>query len=217
MPAELLPLSVGPMPTNCYLLACAETRRAAVIDPGDESWRILEELDQREWTLDWVLVTHAHFDHMAACKELLEARSCKLALHPADLPLWWLGGGSQMFGLTIPKQPEPNHTLKEGEILTLGNLSIGVLHLPGHSPGHVGFLLNSEGWLFSGDVIFAGGGMGRYDLPGCSEEILLASIQQKVFRLPEATRILPGHGNETTVGAEKRNWDSLARSMTITP
>jgi hydroxyacylglutathione hydrolase len=217
MAAEVFPMSVGPLPTNCYLLACGETRQAAVIDPGDESWRIQAELEERHWSLQWILVTHAHFDHMAACKELADACGGTLALHPADLPLWWIEGGSQLFGLSIPKQPEPAHTLKPGELLALGRLQIEVLHLPGHSPGHVGFLLREEGWLFSGDVVFAEGGMGRFDLPGASEDVLLETIQRKVFSLPDSTRIFPGHGEETTVGAEKRNWDTIARSMTTTP
>ena len=217
MTAEMIRLTVGPIATNCYLVACPESREAAVIDPGDESWRILQELEARKWSLRWILVTHAHFDHMAGCGELLEKHNCPLALHPADLPLWWMQGGSQMFGLSIPKQPEPDHALKTGEQLELGSLRFEVLHLPGHSPGHTGFLLREQGWLFSGDILFAGGGMGRFDLPGSSEAELVESIQGTVFPLPDSTKVFPGHGEETTVGAEKANWELSTRSMIPPP
>jgi glyoxylase-like metal-dependent hydrolase (beta-lactamase superfamily II) len=143
---------------------------------------------------------------MAGCGELAQKTGCQIALHPADLPLWWMQGGAQLFRLSIPAQPEPTHALKAGEQIPIGSLRLEVLHLPGHTPGHVGFLLREEGWLFSGDVIFAEGGMGRADLPGASEISLRESIREKILRLPDSTIILPGHGEETSVAAEKIHW-----------
>jgi glyoxylase-like metal-dependent hydrolase (beta-lactamase superfamily II) len=200
--AEMVRLSVGPLETNCYLVADVVSGKAAVIDPGDETWRIQHSLAMHEWALVWVLVTHAHFDHIAAAGELAEQAGCPIALHPADLPLWWMHGAADLMGIKIPDLPKPQHTLTEGETIPVGDLKFEVLHLPGHSPGHVGFFLKPQGWLFSGDVIFAEGGVGRSDLMGGDESILAASVET-VLRLPEATEIFPGHGGKTTVGAER--------------
>jgi hydroxyacylglutathione hydrolase len=204
--AELATLTLGPLETNCYLLADRTQGCAAVIDPGDETWRIQHELAMREWTPVWVLITHAHFDHIAAGGDLAKAFGCPVALHPADLPLWWMQGGANLFGLDIPPQPKPDHSLQDGEKIAVGSLELEVLHLPGHSPGHVGFYLKSEGWLFSGDVIFAGGGMGRVDLLGGNGDTLKQSILKRVARLPDSTIIYPGHGEKTTILAEKGYW-----------
>jgi hydroxyacylglutathione hydrolase len=205
---EIVRLSVGPLQTNCYLVADIETGKAAVIDPGDETWRIEHSLAMHEWTLVWVLVTHGHFDHMAACGELAAKANCPIALHPADLPLWWMHGGAEIFGLHIPDQPEPQHSLKEGEKIPLGGLAFEVLLLPGHSPGGVGFYEQEQGWLFSGDTVFADGGVGRSDLLGGNESVLIDSIR-KIVRLPERVEIYPGHGALTTVEEQRAIWRNL--------
>lgn len=207
--AEIVCLTVGPLQTNCYIVADTAGGKAAVIDPGDETWRIQHSLAMHEWSLVWVLVTHAHFDHMAACGELAAAAQCPIAVHPADLPLWWLHGGADIFGLKIPDQPEPQHPLKEGEELAVGALRLEVIALPGHSPGGVGFLDRAHGWLFSGDTVFAGGGVGRSDLLGGNETVLFQSVQ-KILRLPEAVEIKPGHGEATTVAEQRAIWRELA-------
>jgi glyoxylase-like metal-dependent hydrolase (beta-lactamase superfamily II) len=201
--AEMVRLSVGPLETNCYLVADVLSGTAAAIDPGDETWRIQHALAMHEWALAWVLVTHAHFDHIAAGGQLAESAGCPIALHPADLPLWWLHGAADQMGIKIPDLPAPQHPLSAGEVIAVGGLQLEVIHLPGHSPGHVGFYLPQQGWLFSGDVIFAEGGEGRTDLMGGSPSALAESIDA-VLRLPEATVIFPGHGPKTTVGAERK-------------
>jgi hydroxyacylglutathione hydrolase len=201
--AEMVRLSVGPLETNCYLVADVVSGKAAAIDPGDEPWRIRHSLAMHEWTLVWVLATHAHFDHIAACGELAGEAHCPIALHPADLPLWWMRGAADFMGLKIPDLPKPEHSLSAGEIIDVGNLRLEVLHLPGHSPGHVGFLLKEQGWLFSGDVLFADGAVSRSDLMGGNETTLEASIDA-ILHLPDATEIFPGHGGKTTVGAERK-------------
>jgi hydroxyacylglutathione hydrolase len=205
---EIVRLSVGPLQTNCFLVADIGTGKAAVIDPGDETWRIEHSLAMHEWTLVWVLVTHGHFDHMAACGELAAKANCPIALHPADLPLWWMHGGADIFGLKIPDQPEPQHPLKEGEKIPLGGLTFEVIFLPGHSPGGVGFFEKEQGWLFSGDVVFADGGVGRSDLLGGNESVLQESIR-KILRLPENVEIHPGHGGSTTVASMREIWRDL--------
>jgi hydroxyacylglutathione hydrolase len=201
--AERIRLSVGPLETNCYLVADVVSGKAAAIDPGDETWRIQHSLAMHEWTLVWVLVTHAHFDHIAACGQLAEEARCPIALHPADLPLWWMHGAADWMGLKIPELPKPQHSLAAGETIDVGALHLEVLHLPGHTPGHVGFLIKEQGWLFSGDVLFADGGVGRSDLLGGNESTLEASIDS-ILHLPDSTRIFPGHGGETTVGEERK-------------
>jgi hydroxyacylglutathione hydrolase len=206
--AEIVRLTVGPLQTNCYLVADIASGKAAVIDPGDETWRIQHSLAMHEWTLAWVLVTHGHFDHIAACGELAEAANCPIALHPADLPLWWMKGGADIFGLQIPVQPEPQHPLKEGQQITVGDLHFEIISLPGHSPGGVGFFDREHGWLFSGDVVFADGGVGRADLMGGDEAALRASIV-RILRLPEAVEVYPGHGSRTTVESLRMIWKAL--------
>jgi hydroxyacylglutathione hydrolase len=214
MTAEMASLVLGPLETNCYLVADVKQGAAAVIDPGDEPWNILHELAMREWHLEWILVTHAHFDHIAACGELMAACSCRIALHSADLPLWWMGGHAGLFGIEIPEMPAVQHSLKEGEPLTVGTLRMDVLHVPGHTPGHTAFYLKESGWLFSGDVLFAEGGRGRTDLPGGDEKALVDGIRSKLFTLPPATRVLPGHGAATDIGREIAAWAGMGRPST---
>jgi hydroxyacylglutathione hydrolase len=161
-----------------------------------------------EWSLVWVLVTHGHFDHMAACGQLAADANCPIALHPADLPLWWMHGGAEIFGLQIPDQPEPQHSLKEGESISVGGLTFDVVPLPGHSPGGVGFYERDHGWLFSGDTAFADGGVGRSDLLGGNESVLKESIL-RILRFPEAVEVYPGHGGRTTVESLRMIWKDL--------
>jgi glyoxylase-like metal-dependent hydrolase (beta-lactamase superfamily II) len=201
--AEVVRLTLGPLETNCYLVADRLSGQAVVIDPGDEHWRIQHSLAMHEWSLTGVLVTHAHFDHIAACGMLAESAQCTIALHPADLPLWWIHGGAELFGVTIPDQPEPQRKLKDGDTISFGKLELEVLHLPGHTPGHVGFYLRAMNWLFSGDVLFSDGNHGRTDLIGGDEPIIVETVA-KILRMPEKTILYPGHGQKTTVGEIKK-------------
>jgi glyoxylase-like metal-dependent hydrolase (beta-lactamase superfamily II) len=205
---EVVRLTVGPLQTNCYLVADVAGGKAAAIDPGDETWKIQHALAMHEWSLAWVLVTHGHFDHMAACGELAAAAGCPIALHPADLPLWWMHGGADIFNLKIPDQPEPQHSLKEGETIAIGELSFEVILLPGHSPGGVGFFARDPGWLFSGDTVFADGGVGRSDLLGGNESVLKESIV-KILGLPDSVQVFPGHGSRLTVESLRMIWGNL--------
>jgi glyoxylase-like metal-dependent hydrolase (beta-lactamase superfamily II) len=202
MPLQILQLPLGPVQTNCYIVADAETKDAVVIDPGWSAPQILAALDERAWQLRAVLLTHAHFDHIGGVADLLEARSAPLALHPLDLPLLRVNGGATAFGLHIRPCPAPDVLLQAGQRLDYGSLHFEVLFVPGHTPGHVAFH-HADGVVFSGDVLFKDG-IGRTDFPGSSYEALMRSIRDVLFALPDATTVCSGHGPTTTIGEEKK-------------
>lgn len=191
--------------TNAYLVAETDSKQAVVIDPGWEGDQILKRVEQHGWELTAVWLTHAHFDHLGAVGTVSRATQPPLpvALHPEDRWLWEVQGGAPFFGIDgIDTGPEPSIHLAHGDVLTLGKLEFEVRHAPGHTPGHVMFYCREAGVLFCGDVIFRSS-IGRTDLPRGDFDTLLASIRQQVFTLPDETRLLNGHGPETTVGFEK--------------
>lgn len=203
MALEIITLLLGPMGNNTYLIADTETRLAAVIDPSFESEKVLSRLKERGWTLTAIWLTHAHFDHIAGVKLLSETTSPALpvGLHHADLPLWKQNGGARTFGLEIDPGPQPSLSFEDGKTLRLGKQSLEIRHAPGHTPGHVILYSAEADAAFCGDVIFYHG-IGRTDLPGGSHALLLDSIRQRVLSLPPNTRLLSGHGPETTVAEE---------------
>ena len=201
---ETIPLVLGPVSTNCYLIADIDSGEAAVIDPAWDGQVILAEAQKRGWKIGQLWYTHAHFDHIGGAAELAAALSPQpvIAMHSAERPLWEMGGGGMLFGYRIDKGPEPSMDLALISVFKLGGLSFEVRHTPGHTPGHSVFYCASANVLFSGDLIFHRS-VGRTDLPGGDWETLVRSIREQVFPLPEETRILSGHGDETRVGEEK--------------
>ncbi len=193
-------LPLGQLQTNCYIAGCEETRKAVVIDPGDEAGRILSELDHLALEVVYILNTHAHFDHIGANAAMVKATGAPLAVHELDLPLLRERGGAKLYGLEIPASPEPDLLLAEGTVISFGKLSLRTLFTPGHTPGHVSFY--DEGVVFDGDVLFAGG-LGRTDLPGGSQKDLMESIEKKLMVLPDETVVYSGHGPTTTIGQER--------------
>lgn len=193
-------LSLGPLQTNCYLAGCEETRKAVVIDPGDEADRILMELDHLSLEVVYILNTHAHFDHIGANAALMRVTGAPLAMHELDVPLLKKHGGAREFGFEIPASPDPNLLLDEGTVIAFGRHNLRTIFTPGHTPGHVSFY--GEGVLFDGDVLFAGG-VGRTDLPGGDRDRLFDSIEKRLMVLPDDTIIYSGHGPTTTVGQER--------------
>jgi hydroxyacylglutathione hydrolase len=203
---EIITLVLGPVETNTYIVADPTSREAVVIDPAWEGEQIVLRASQRGWLIRQLWLTQAHFDHLAGAAGIVKQLNPAppVALHPLDLPLWSTGGGAALFGYQVDTGPRPSIKLEAHQLVSIGNLSIEVRHVPGHTPGHVVFYSASEKVVFSGDVIFAGS-IGRTDLPGGDTLQLLESIRTQILSLPDDTRLLSGHGPETTVGNEKHS------------
>jgi hydroxyacylglutathione hydrolase len=201
---SIVMLTLGPVQTNAYLVADDATKAAAVIDPAAEGQLILDEAARRGWRIMNIWLTHAHFDHLAGAGAVADGTSPPppVALHPDDYWLWRNEGGAPFFGLRIDPGPEPTIDLEHGQVLRLGELELEVRHTPGHTPGHVVFYCASERVVFCGDLIFQGS-IGRTDLPGGNYQTLMESIQTHILPLPDDTRLLSGHGPETTLGRER--------------
>lgn len=203
---EIVPFVLGPVQTNAYLVADGATQEAAVIDPAWDGRLILAEARRRGWRVAHLWYTHAHFDHIGGAGEIADSLNPLplVALHPADHVLWRAEGGAPLFGLKIDPGPEPTIDLSQGQRLLLGSVVFEVRYTAGHTPGHCIFFVPSDAVCFCGDLIFQQG-VGRTDLPGGDWDTLAASIRSQVFTLPDATRLLSGHGPETTVGQEKKS------------
>ena len=194
-------LPVGPIMANCYILGCEETLDAAVIDPGDEVERILATLERRGLKTKYILNTHGHFDHVGGNRRLKQATGAEILIHDLDAPmLAELDAAARMFGLRAENSPPPDRTLKDGDRVEIGTLALTVLHTPGHTPGGVCFY--GDGVVFAGDTLFAGS-IGRTDFPGGDFDTLASSIRQRLFTLPDAVKVLPGHMGPTTIAREK--------------
>lgn len=178
-------LPVGLYQANCYILGCDSTREGLVIDPGDEVVRIVREISKAQLKIRYILITHGHFDHAGGAKELKNITKAPVWIHPLDAPAL---------------QFAPDGALHDGRQIPLGNLTLSVLHTPGHSPGGVCF--HAPGVVFTGDTLFAGS-VGRTDFPGGDHRRLIKGVLEKIFPLGDAIRVYPGHGPHSTVGREK--------------
>lgn len=201
---EIISLTLGPVMTNAYLIADSDSGEAAVIDPAWDGHVILKEAQNRSWRITQLWYTHAHFDHIGGAGEIAKMLNPLplVALHPADHMLWQAQGGAPLFGFKIDPGPKPTINLHQGQVLHLGSLQFEVRETPGHTPGHCVFYCADAGVLFCGDLVFQGS-VGRTDLPGGDWDKLVGSIRTQVFTLPDETRLLSGHGAETTVREER--------------
>jgi glyoxylase-like metal-dependent hydrolase (beta-lactamase superfamily II) len=203
---EIVSFTLGPAQTNAYLVADPDTKDAVVIDPAWDGHIILAEAQKRGWRIGHLWYTHAHFDHIGGAGAIADALNPLplVALHPNDHVLWRAGGGGALFGFDIDPGPEPTIDFGHGMKLRLGSNEFEVRFTPGHTVGHCILYVSSIGVCFCGDLIFAGS-VGRTDLPGGNWDTLEKSIREQVYSLPDETRLLSGHGPETTVGEEKMN------------
>ncbi len=192
--------TVGPFQENSYVLACAKTRKAAIIDPG-EAGPVLEIIREEKLEPLFILNTHAHIDHVIGVAEVQETLDIPFYLHPLEHE-WAAQVGAQaaMFGMPTPRTPRIDHEIKGGDVFEIGELTVQVVDVPGHSPGHVALVLPDR--TFSGDTVFAGS-IGRTDLPGGNYEQLIESIRTQILTLPDKTIIHAGHGPDTTVEHER--------------
>lgn len=202
-PLRVYVMEVGPLAENTYIVEHAATRKGLVVDPGFDGEEILDRLAERGITLEKILLTHGHLDHVAAVRVLKERTGATIHIHPDDSERMQTADvQGRMFGLRIEAPPPPDVLLSEGDRIGLEDQAFRVLHTPGHTPGHVTFLTGEM--AFVGDLIFAGS-IGRTDLPGGSYDTLIRAVREKIFTLPDRTVLFPGHGPSTTVGEEKRS------------
>jgi glyoxylase-like metal-dependent hydrolase (beta-lactamase superfamily II) len=196
-------LTLGPIQANCYILGCDQSRQAAVIDPGDEADKILMALAESKLTVNYIINTHGHFDHVGANARLKGATDAQLLIHALDEPmLKQLSASASAWGLKAENSPAPDQYLEDGLKLTFGEITLEAIHTPGHSPG--GVSLFTDGKVFVGDTLFAGS-IGRTDLPGGDYNTLISSIQTRLFTLDDDVEVFPGHMGTTTIGTEKRH------------
>ena len=198
---EVVVLPNGQFAENCYLVADTGTREAAIIDPGEESARFLAELEEKDWSLRAIWLTHAHIDHILGVEAVHRATGAPIHLHPLDRPLYdALPQFGSWVGRRLDPPPPPQFELVAGEVMRVGSVAFTVKFTPGHSPGSVSF--HGQGMIFGGDVLFAGS-VGRTDLPGGDPATLMNTIQSEFLSLPDTTIVHSGHGRDTTVGVER--------------
>jgi hydroxyacylglutathione hydrolase len=197
----LIRLVVGPLQVNCFIVADEKTKDAVVIDPGDDAQDILKVIKDKGLRVRYIVNTHAHFDHVGANKAVKDATGAELLLHEADAPvLAAVANQARSFGMSPVSSPPPDRLLKHGDSIVAGEVSLKVLHTPGHTPGGISLL--EQGIVFTGDALFAGS-IGRTDFPGGDLRTLIRSIKANLMTLPDDTKVFSGHGPESTIGDER--------------
>lgn len=195
------PFPSGPLTTNCYVVVCPVTKQTAIVDPAPESAAtVIDFISKQALIPNKILITHSHWDHTADTKKLLKKYKIPVLIHALDagnlehpgsdgLPCW----------LDIP-EVTPSELLKEGDIITVGTLVFEVIHTPGHTPGGVCFYCKDQQLLLSGDTLFQGT-IGNLSFSTGRPSLMWGSLK-KLAKLPPETRVYPGHGPSTTIGAE---------------
>jgi len=197
-------IPVGPLQCNCTILGDLVSRKAIVVDPGGDAEILLERLVELDLQVERIIHTHAHLDHFLASGKMKEATGAKLALHREDLFLWdMLEDQCRMFGIPFEPPPPPDQWLENEEEIDLNDLQGKALHTPGHTPGSMCFLFESQKLLIAGDTLFQGS-IGRTDLWGGDFKKIEKSIQEKLYTLDEETSVITGHGESTSIGHEMR-------------
>jgi len=196
---------LGPLQNNTYLVIDKPSGDSVIIDPAIGSQVILEDLKKNKFTLKQIWITHAHFDHIGGVERLTRAfrPTIPVAMNSQDNTLWEEGGGVKDLGFELDLGPLPTQPLLNNQILKFGSSQFEVIFTPGHTPGHVIFYNANERLAFCGDLIFRHA-IGIFDFKGGNYDQLVSSIKNHIFTLPDETRLLSGHGLETTVGEERR-------------
>jgi glyoxylase-like metal-dependent hydrolase (beta-lactamase superfamily II) len=201
-----LTVPVTPFAQNSSIVWCGATGEGAVIDPGGDLPRLLQAVQQAGVQLRQILLTHAHIDHAGGAGQLARERQLPIiGPHPADQ--FWIDALAQqarMFGFPPAEAFTPTRWLADGDTVQVGGCTLQVRHCPGHTPGHVVFYSAEARCAFVGDVLFAGS-IGRTDFPGGDHDTLIASITQRLWPLGDDTVFVPGHGPQSTFGAERRS------------
>jgi hydroxyacylglutathione hydrolase len=195
---------VGPLACNCYVVGDPLTRRAIVIDPGDDADVLAEGISTKGLVVEAIVATHAHFDHIVAAERLRELTGAPFYLHDSDRFLldWMQTSGRLVLGIELPPPPAVDTAAAEGDVLVVGSAKLEVVHTPGHSPGSISLIADNA--IFSGDTLFASS-VGRTDLPGGDTQTLLRAIVEKLFTLDGNLPVYPGHGPATTLEHERRH------------
>jgi len=193
-------LILGPFQENGYIVTDPATGATAVVDPGSDGETVIAEIERTGHELRAIWITHAHVDHIGAIATVKRRWNVPVHLHPLDAPLYRVGGRqAQLYGIPYEEPPAPDAEFADGQTLSLGKLSLSVMHAPGHSPGHV--VIHGSGQALVGDCLFAGS-VGRTDLPFSNAAQLEASLA-RIAALPPETIIHPGHGDSSTIGEER--------------
>ena len=196
---------VGPLQCNCTILGDEQAGEAIVIDPGDEVGRIHRRLTQLGLKLKQILITHAHIDHVGGALRLKRLTGAPILLNENDLPLIkMMESQAAWLGVATPDTAPPDESLAEGQLVGLDSYPAQVLHTPGHTQGSVCLHFAPLKLLVAGDTLFAGS-IGRTDLPGGNFDQIIDSIESRLLALPDETKVLPGHGPVTSIGAERKS------------
>jgi hydroxyacylglutathione hydrolase len=204
--------AVGPLGCNCSILADLEAKRAIVVDPGGDLEEIRARLIARGLSVEAIVHTHTHIDHVGATAGLQRLTGASAQIHEADRFLYdLLPVQAAMIGCELPEKTQMDGTLVDGGSLRAGAIEMGVLHTPGHTPGSVCFVvtMSGESRVFSGDTLFRRG-IGRTDLWGGDSAAIMRSLHGKLLTLPDDCVVIPGHGETTTIGEERRSNRFLA-------
>ena len=196
-------LVVGSLSANCYIVGNTDTREGMVIDPGGNPEDILKTITDSKFDIRTIVLTHGHSDHIAALFDIQDRTGADVAIHIEDADfLEGRGSFSSMFGISYKTPETPDRLLHEGDIIEMGSTRFTVVHTPGHTPGSICLL--TEDRIFTGDTLFYRG-IGTTLMPGSSRRQLIDSIQTRLMVLPDDFKIYPGHGRESTIGAERRS------------
>jgi hydroxyacylglutathione hydrolase len=201
---KIIVIPVTPYEQNCSLIICEETQKAAIVDPGGNTERILAIVHKHDVTIEKILLTHGHLDHVGGTEAVAKVFNVPI-IGPEKEDLFWLEqleAQSQRFGFSPHTSFTPTAWLEEGEIVEVGNIKLKVLHIPGHTPGHVALLDEQSNQVIVGDILF-NGGIGRSDFPRGDQYQLVSGIKKKLLTLAAETIVYPGHGPTTTIGHEK--------------